>query len=187
MRYTFQGKQNGCIYLKYWSSWYVDWISIEFDPFGFDVKDFRMRIPIMRCNSTGDLYPLTPSSFNRVTTPSVFSAISQDLWHHRLGHPGASILRSLNNKQLIHCNKTPTSNICQSWIFGKHIRLPFVNSSTCTFMPFDIVHSDLWTSPIVSSNGHRYYVLFLWFFWGLVSGNIQSRQRVDWAWAIGGR
>jgi histone deacetylase 1/2 len=30
-----------------------------------------------------------------------------------------------------------------------------------TFMPFDIIHSDLWTSPVLSSSGHRYYVLFL--------------------------
>lgn len=28
-------------------------------------------------------------------------------------------------------------------------------------MPFDIIHSDLWTSPILSSLGHKYYVLFL--------------------------
>jgi len=28
-------------------------------------------------------------------------------------------------------------------------------------MPFDILHSDVWTSPILSSVGHKYYVLFL--------------------------
>ena len=28
-------------------------------------------------------------------------------------------------------------------------------------MPFDIVHCDLWTSPILSLEGHCYYVLFL--------------------------
>ena len=28
-------------------------------------------------------------------------------------------------------------------------------------MPFDIIHCDLWTSPILSSLGHKYYVLFL--------------------------
>ena len=28
-------------------------------------------------------------------------------------------------------------------------------------MPFDIIHSDLWTSPILSSMGHKYYVLLL--------------------------
>jgi hypothetical protein len=31
---------------------------------------------------------------------------------------------------------------------------------TSTFMHFDIVHSDLWTSPVLSSGGHRNYVLF---------------------------
>ena len=30
-----------------------------------------------------------------------------------------------------------------------------------TIFPFDIIHSDLWTSPIISSSGHCYYVLFL--------------------------
>jgi len=29
-------------------------------------------------------------------------------------------------------------------------------------MPFDILHSDLWTSPVFSSSSHRYYVLFLY-------------------------
>lgn len=28
-------------------------------------------------------------------------------------------------------------------------------------MPFDILHSDLWMSPILSFVGHKYYVLFL--------------------------
>ncbi|XP_057418177.1 uncharacterized protein LOC130712360 [Lotus japonicus] len=44
---------------------------------------------------------------------------------------------------------------------GKHVRLPFSSSETITLRPFDILHSDLWTSPILSTAGHRYYVLFL--------------------------
>jgi len=28
-------------------------------------------------------------------------------------------------------------------------------------MPFDIIHNDIWTSPILTLMGHRYYVLFL--------------------------
>jgi len=28
-------------------------------------------------------------------------------------------------------------------------------------MSFDIIHSDLWMSPVLSSFGHRYYVLFV--------------------------
>ncbi|KAK9061543.1 hypothetical protein SSX86_018725 [Deinandra increscens subsp. villosa] len=75
-------------------------ISIEFDPFGFLVKDYLTQIPILRCDSSGDLYPLsTPSS--RLTSPATFAALSQDLWHSRLGHPGSSILRVLNSRKLI--------------------------------------------------------------------------------------
>ncbi|XP_012833075.1 PREDICTED: uncharacterized protein LOC105953940 [Erythranthe guttata] len=32
--------------------------SIEFDPYGFCVKDLRTRAVILRCNSSGDLYPI---------------------------------------------------------------------------------------------------------------------------------
>ncbi|PNX99474.1 hypothetical protein L195_g022740, partial [Trifolium pratense] len=38
-------------------------------------------IPLMRCDSRGDLYP--------VTTPSSFVGLTSSLWHDRLGHPGA--------------------------------------------------------------------------------------------------
>ncbi|CAH9131347.1 unnamed protein product [Cuscuta epithymum] len=44
---------------------------------------------------------------------------------------------------------------------GKHNKLSFSPSHSYTHAPFDIVHSDLWTSPILSSTGHRYYILFL--------------------------
>jgi hypothetical protein len=36
---------------------------VEFDPFGCSVKDLPTRSEIIRCNSTGSLYPLQlPSS-----------------------------------------------------------------------------------------------------------------------------
>ncbi|GJV05891.1 ribonuclease H-like domain-containing protein [Tanacetum coccineum] len=44
---------------------------------------------------------------------------------------------------------------------GKHVRLPFSLSETIVKAPFDIIHSDLWTSPITSVSGIKYYVLFL--------------------------
>jgi histone deacetylase 1/2 len=36
-----------------------------------------------------------------------------------------------------------------------------MNSPNHSLLPFDILHSDVWTSPILSSLGHKYYVLFL--------------------------
>lgn len=56
-------------------------ISIEFDRFGFLVKDFQTRLPIFRSNSSGDLYPLSVSN-TKVVSPSAFAALTQDLWHH---------------------------------------------------------------------------------------------------------
>ncbi|KAI3796959.1 hypothetical protein L1987_39646 [Smallanthus sonchifolius] len=137
-----------------------NWISIEFDPFGFLVKDFKTRIPILRSNSSGDLYPLLATSDTHATSPSTFAAISHQLWHQRLGHPGPSLLHSLKNSCSIDYGKI-NKNICQSCVFGKSTRLPFIDSHTITSLPFDIIHSDLWTSPVLSSGGHRYYILFL--------------------------
>lgn len=34
-------------------------------------------------------------------------------------------------------------------------------STSVTFAPFDIIHSDLWTSPVLSVNGFRYYLVLL--------------------------
>jgi hypothetical protein len=44
---------------------------------------------------------------------------------------------------------------------GKHVKLPFTLSNSIVYAPFDIIHSDVWTSPVLSSEGHRYYLLFL--------------------------
>lgn len=53
------------------------------------------------------------------------------------------------------------SLFCHSCPLGKHIKLPFSDSSSYTSLPFDLIHSDVWTSPMLSSYGHHYYVFFL--------------------------
>ncbi|GKB12860.1 ribonuclease H-like domain-containing protein [Tanacetum coccineum] len=129
--------------------------TIEFDEFGFSVKDFWTRQILLRCDSTGDLYPVTSPSY-----PQAF-LVGQQTWHQRLGHPGSEVLRSLVSNNLISCNKTQSSVLCHACQLGKHVRLPFSLSETIVKAPFDIIHSDLWTSPITSVSGIKYYVLFL--------------------------
>lgn len=107
-------------------------VSIEFDAFGFLVKDYRTQTPILRCNSTGDLYPLLPSSIQAVT-PFSFSAISQQVWHQRLGHPRPDLLRRLNRNNVIHCHTTSNIPCCHSCIFGKQIKMPFYDSIIYSF------------------------------------------------------
>nr|GEV48498.1 hypothetical protein [Tanacetum cinerariifolium] len=55
-------------------------------PADASVKDFMTRRVLLRCDSTGDLYPVMPPSL----VPHVF-LVSQYMWHQRLGHPGRMI------------------------------------------------------------------------------------------------
>lgn len=135
-------------------------ISVEFDLFCFVVKDFLMRTPFLRCNRNDDLYPFTLQSASQVTQPSVFAAITKDLWHHCLGHPSTNVLSSLRSSLRFPSSKH-LSSICKSCVLGKLIKLPFSSSTSITHISFDIIHTNLWTSPIPSSSGHKYYILFL--------------------------
>jgi hypothetical protein len=65
-------------------------MSVEFDPFDFSVKDFQTGKCIMRCESRGELYPITGS--HRSTTPE-FAALVSTTLHERLGHPGAQVIK----------------------------------------------------------------------------------------------
>ncbi|GJT79051.1 ribonuclease H-like domain-containing protein [Tanacetum coccineum] len=131
--------------------------TIEFDAFGFSVKDYLTRHILLRCDSSGDLYPVTQPS----TPPIAFLSTSASTWHQRLGHPGDQVLRSLVSSRFISCNKEKSSHICHACQLGKHVKLPFHSSDSIVDRCFDIIHSDLWTSPIISSSGFKYYVLFL--------------------------
>ncbi|GKE07650.1 ribonuclease H-like domain-containing protein, partial [Tanacetum coccineum] len=130
--------------------------TIEFDAFGFSVKDFMTCRVLLRCDSTGDLYPVTAPS----PIPHVF-LVSQHTWHQRLGHPGREVLRHLVSNNLISCNKEKPPTLCHACQFGKHVRLSFVSSNTVVTSSFDIIHSDVWTSSIPSLSGFKYYILFL--------------------------
>ncbi|GJS98545.1 ribonuclease H-like domain-containing protein [Tanacetum coccineum] len=44
---------------------------------------------------------------------------------------------------------------------GKHAKLPFYNSESSVDSVFEIIHSNIWTSPISSESGIKYYVIFL--------------------------
>ncbi|GJZ05840.1 reverse transcriptase domain-containing protein [Tanacetum coccineum] len=117
-------------------------------------EDFQTRQILLRCDSTGDLYPVTSPSY-----PQAF-LVGQQTWHQRLGHPGSEVLRLLVSNNLISCNKTQSSVLCHACQLGKHVRLPFSLSETIVKAHFDIIHSDLWTSPITSvSVGTRLVLL----------------------------
>ena len=131
--------------------------SVEIFPCGFLVKDLRTRKVLMISASTGDLYPFIGNTLARA---SAFLAASPDAWHRRLGHPGAHSFSSITHDFLVDCNKAPHSP-CSACQLGRQPRLPFPSSTSRTFAPFDLIHCDLWTSPVVSFSGFQYYLVVL--------------------------
>nr|GEV82159.1 ribonuclease H-like domain-containing protein [Tanacetum cinerariifolium] len=131
--------------------------TVEFDPFGFSMKDFITRRVLLRYDSMGDLYPVTkPSTIHHAFLTSQYT------WHQRLGHPGSEVLRHLVSSDSISCNKEKLPVLCHAYQLGKHVKLSFVSSSSSVTLCFNIVHLDLWNSPVLSLSGFQYYVLFLY-------------------------
>lgn len=69
-------------------------------------------------------------------------------------------MKSLISSSIFSCNKD-SLQFCNACQLGKHLKLPFSKSNNTTLLPFDIIHFDLWTSPLPILSGFRYYVLFL--------------------------
>jgi hypothetical protein len=139
-----------------------NWSSMEFDSFGLSVKDLTTQNIIIRSYSTSPLCTMclpgsvTPSS----GTAAALTVVAPTTWHHRLGHPSPDALSSLSRSSFIHCfsNKHDLCHACQ---LGKHIRLPFYSPSNRAAKSFDLIHLDLWTSPVVSVSGSKYYLVIL--------------------------
>lgn len=86
--------------------------------------------------------------------------MSPNIWHNRLGHPAIS-----NFNYFSPCLSLPSSKntllSCNACSLGKHCRLPFNDSIYVTHLPFDIIHADIWTSPVTSKLKHKYYLVLL--------------------------
>jgi hypothetical protein len=146
-----------------------NWCSMEFDPFGLFVKDLTTKNVIVRSNSTGPLYTmhllgsLTPSSSAVATLAAVshaLTAVAPTTWHRHLGHLGTDALSSLSRSSFIQCTGKK-HDFCHACQLGKDTRLPFCSSSHRAKHPFDLIHLDLWTSPVVSVSGSKYYLVIL--------------------------
>ena len=95
------------------------------------------------------------------STPSPLQAcLAADpyVWHYRLGHPVLPKLKSFVN--------VPASLRvfkCEACELGKHHRISFpsrVNKRSPS--PFDVVHSDVWGSSLITTTiGFQYFVTFI--------------------------
>ncbi|GJR51687.1 ribonuclease H-like domain-containing protein [Tanacetum coccineum] len=100
--------------------------TIKFDAFRFSFKDFLTRHILLRCDNSGDLYPVTQLS----SLPSALMSLSSSTWNQRLGHPGDEVLRCLVSRNFISCNKEKSHHVCHACQLGKHVKLPFTSSTS---------------------------------------------------------
>ena len=136
--------------------------SVEFDSSGLVVKDLASQRPLLPCDSTGPVYTLRfpasawPSS--PVLSAAFATTTSSTTWHQRLDHPGRDALMQLSPSSDVRCTRPHGEHLCHACQLDRHVRLPFHSSSHAACI-FDLVHCDLWTSPIISISGYKYYVV----------------------------
>jgi transposase InsO family protein len=135
--------------------------SIEFDPSGFSVKDLATRTPLACCDSSGPLYTLRPSTFGATSPSALVSTTSSTTWHRRLGHPGPDVMTKIPSSLDSSCSRGHFEGLCHACQLGRHTRLPFTTSYSRAEQAFDLVHCDLWTSPVLSLSGYKYYLVIL--------------------------
>ncbi|KAK4377973.1 hypothetical protein RND71_004269 [Anisodus tanguticus] len=114
---------------------------------------------LLQAFSKGDVYPFSPWSKSSYSQASVAVRQPGDIWHPRLGHSVAQVLSSRRSKNVISLLNS-FSNNCVSCRLGKSQHLPFNLVEHGNTSPLEIIHSDVWHSPVSSKLGFLYYVIF---------------------------
>jgi hypothetical protein len=135
----------------------------------FFVKDTHTKAILLAGKSENGLYPLRfqrgSIKARRATVALLGIRTSSLIWHFRLGHPSTDIVsRVVNAFHLTVSHSNAHSNkiaICDSCQLGKSKRLPFSASNRQTTTPLKLIHTDIWTSPVLSVRGYKYYVVFV--------------------------
>ncbi|KAJ9566959.1 hypothetical protein OSB04_002925 [Centaurea solstitialis] len=130
-------------------------VSIEFDAFGFTVKDYQTRRPLIRCDSDGPLYPVqstTPQcdnggEYNNKTFHDFFASHGIQFRFscpHTSQQNGKSerMLRTINNTVrtlLFHAHLPPTY-----WVEALHMAIHLLNLLPSTAINLDTPHYRLY-------------------------------------------
>nr|KYP58488.1 Retrovirus-related Pol polyprotein from transposon TNT 1-94 [Cajanus cajan] len=125
-------------------------------PNSFHVKNLQTGQTTHKGSCVDELYlwPTNSPSVHSVRTDSFAS------WHYRLGHPSSSIFTFIQQHFSLGSNKFQQSD-CNSCQISKSHKLPFHESTLKSSYPLEIIFSDVWTSPVLSIDGLRYYCMFV--------------------------
>ncbi|KAB2629407.1 hypothetical protein D8674_034202 [Pyrus ussuriensis x Pyrus communis] len=140
-------------------------VSLTFFPWGFVIRDLKTGVVLFQGPCEDGLYPikLGLASRNWSAPKRAFVSVlaSSSLWHRRLGHPSRQVLSVLASSDVLGSSfSVSNKNFCNHCALAKSHRLSFHSSEHYAKSPFELIHSDVWMSPILLVSGFRYYVLF---------------------------
>lgn len=101
----------------------------------------------------------TPKANAISTYPSSKSTLSS--WHSRLGQPSTPILNSIVSSYSLPLLPSQKQFSCNDCFINKSHKLPFSKSTIVSTKPLQHLYSDVWSSPILSSDNYKYYVVII--------------------------
>jgi hypothetical protein len=133
----------------------------------FYIFDLQTKALLLERESENGMYPLKLCKKtyrgSKAFTAALGIKTTPLVWHFRLGHPSTEVVT-----RVVKANNLPVSDlnfnktvVCSSCQLGKATKLPFHASSRISSCPLQLIHTDLWTSPIPSMSGYKYYVIFV--------------------------
>ena len=139
-------------------------VSVEFFPAHFQVKDLNTGVRLLQGRTRNELYEWPWSSLNPtasyVSYPDTKATLTQ--WHRRLGHPSSSILKNVVSQFSLPCFEHSSSAFpCNDCLLNKTHKLPFHETTIRSTKPLQYVFSDVWQSPILSSQNYKYYLVLV--------------------------
>jgi hypothetical protein len=134
----------------------------------FYVKDNQTWEILLEGWSENGLYPLrfqkTLFKLNCCFTAFLGLKTTPSVWHFRLGHSSfvtVSDIIKTHHLPLLSGDLSNKKFVCDSCQLGKGKSLPFSASTRVSGAPLELIHSDLWTSPVTSFSACKYYIIFV--------------------------
>jgi hypothetical protein len=132
------------------------------------IIDLQTQTLLLEGKSENGMYPLRFGKKLHKDSKS-FTALlgiktTSLIWHFRLGHPSPEIVSRVvkdNNLPLSSSSSEINKVVCSACQLGKGKKLPFHASIRVSTFPLQLIHTDIWTSPILSHTGFKYYIVFI--------------------------
>nr|XP_016464848.1 PREDICTED: uncharacterized protein LOC107787745 [Nicotiana tabacum] len=114
----------------------------------------------------GTCIPVTGIGSSSLSTPSCSFTLSPDLSTGKVLHHSHTDrpLYPFQSSSALSSSAQPSTFVAlhdSSSICSKHSALPFSLSTSTTSYILELVHSDVWKSPVPSVSGYHYYVLYI--------------------------